>query len=75
MARMNPALLTTFQDRMNRNQDAVLEDADLIGKGVHFHHSASCSIRNAVGVASNTDHTFPRHAAFQLQDGFERGQR
>ncbi len=75
MIRMNPALFAALQNGMSCDQCAVLEDADLVSERMDLDHPASRSIRNAVGVAANADHALPRHPAFQLQNGSERGQR
>jgi hypothetical protein len=36
---MNPALFRSFQYRMSRDQSAVLEDADLVGKRINLYRS------------------------------------
>ena len=72
MIRMSPALFTAAQDRVSCDQRAVLQDGDLVGEGMDLNHSASRGIRNALGIATDADHALPRHAALQLQNGFER---
>ncbi|RFC61762.1 hypothetical protein DYI37_19585, partial [Fulvimarina endophytica] len=66
MARCYTALLTAFQYRMSGDQNAVLEDLDLVGELVHLHDPATRGVRNAVEVAVDADHAVPTEAALEL---------
>jgi len=74
VVRINPSLSTALKDRVSRDQGAVLKDADLVGKRMDLHRSTAGRIRNAVSVAADADHAFPRYATLQLENGFERCQ-
>ena len=75
MTRRNPALLATFQNRMRRDQDAVLEDLNLGGELVNIDDAAARDVRDAVKIAVDADHAVPTEAALQLENRSEWRQR
>ena len=75
MAGSDPALVAAFQHGMGGNQLAVLEDADLVGQGVHLDHAPAGGIGHAVEVAADADHALARDPPLEPQHRPERGQR
>ena len=61
------ALMAALQDRMAGDQDAILQDPDLVSEGVHFDNPLSGCIGHAVKVAADANHTLVRDAPFQLE--------
>ena len=56
---------TAFQNGMNCDQSAVLEDVDLVGERMDLNRPTARGIRDAVGITTNADHAFPRHATLK----------
>ncbi len=69
------ASLPALEDRMDGDQRAVLEDADLVRERMDFDHPAAGRVGNTVGIAADADHAFAGDAALQLQNRAESGER
>ena len=66
--------MPALQHRMGGDQRAVLEDADLVGQGVHLDHAPAGGVGHAVEVAADADHALARDPPLQPQHRAERGQ-
>ena len=64
MGGIDPVLPAPFQDRVDRDQPSLIEDADLIGELMHF-DDASRSVGNAVVVAADRDQAIMADPAFE----------
>src|SRR4051812_35588799 len=62
---------------MNGDDITVLENADLVGRAVHFNRAPACAVRHAVEIAVDGHHAVTGDAPLEPQDGLEgaRGQR
>ena len=69
MARVEPALLPAFQNRMRGDQGAVLEDARLAGVVPHVDDALARGVRNAVEVAAHGDHAVAADAPLDGERG------
>ena len=50
MTRDDAALTAAIQHRMNGDDGAILENADLAGGAAHFERSPTCAVRHAVEI-------------------------
>src|SRR4029078_369656 len=65
MAGIRVGLAPTFEDRVDSNQSALIQDADLVGQLVHF-DDATRTIGNAVVVAADRHQPVVADAPFEL---------
>jgi hypothetical protein len=65
-------LAAAIQDGMNGDDIAILENANLVGRAVHFHRPPPRTVRHAVEIAVNRDHAIAGDASLEPQDGLER---
>lgn len=75
MIGVDASLLAPLQNRVDGDQRAVLEDADLVRERMDFDHPAAGRVGNTVGIAADADHAFAGDAALQLQNRAESGER
>ena len=65
--KQDTSLMTSFQNRMGRNQYAIFEDAYLLSQCVDFYRPSPRRIWNAVLVATDADHAIAGDPSFQAQ--------
>ena len=70
MGDIDPVLPAPFQDRMDRDEPAFIENADLIGELMHLDDTPR-PVGNAVVVAADRDQAVMADPAFQLEQGVE----
>jgi len=71
MTGFDATLVASLQHWMDRDEVAILEDADLVGEGVNFDGASAGRIRHAVGIAADADHALARDAAHQAKHSAE----
>jgi hypothetical protein len=64
-------LTAAIQHRMNGDDGAILENANLVGRAVHFNRSTACAVRHAVKIAVDRDHAIARDASLEPRHGVE----
>jgi hypothetical protein len=57
---------------MNGDDIAILKNADLVGRAVHFHCPPACAVRYAVEIAVDGNHAVTGNASLEPQHGLER---
>ena len=70
MGRIDPVLPAPFQDRMDGDEPALIENADQVGQLVHLDDAAR-PVGNAVVVAADRDQPVVADAALELQQRVE----
>ena len=75
MAGINAILSSAFQNRMGRDQSALIQNADHVRQLMHLDDAPS-AIGNAIVIAADRDQAVMADPAFQLQERIEgrRGQ-
>ena len=61
-------VVAAFERSMRGDENAVLEDANLVGEDVDVEDAATRRVRHAVEIAADAHHAFVRDAPFELQD-------
>ena len=69
------ALAAALQHRMHRDHPRVLQDAHLVGRGVHLHGAAARGVGHAVEIAVDRDHAVAGDAPLETQHRLERAGR
>ena len=71
MAGDDATLAADIQHRMNGNDGAILENANLVGGAVYFDCPLTRAVRHAVEIAVDRDHAVTGDASLEPQDGLE----
>jgi hypothetical protein len=75
MGRVETPLVASLERHMPGNENAGLEDTDLIGKNMNVNDAAARRVRHAVEIAADAHHAFVRDPPFELEDRPIRGER
>ena len=65
MRGIEPLFAPSFKRRMTGDERAILEDADGTSQHMDVQNTPARRVRHAVQIASDADHAFVRHAAFE----------
>ena len=61
-------VVAAFERSMRGDENAVVEDANLVGEDVDVEDAAARRVRHAVEIAADAHHALVRDASFELQD-------
>src|SRR5215472_12758696 len=72
MVTANATLTAALEHGVDGDQLVILENADLVGQGMHLDHAPTRAVRDRVEIAADRHHTLARDAAVQGKDNIKR---
>jgi hypothetical protein len=75
MRRVDAGLITAFERSVDRDQNCVLENADLVSEDTDVEDATTSGVRHAVEIPGNAHHPLMRDAPFELDNRSVGGER